>query len=144
VQSVPLGQSWYGLRFDLSLGTLGGVGPSGPLTASFALIWSPVQRAANPGDAPVMVGLKLPGFSAGGDLPLMSQLKLKVPSRELVSGGLQASTGGPPYVLRLNGISLSFFGISFPPGVTFDFYLWGDPKNPGSSALSWFGDMVVK
>jgi len=128
VQTAALGDRWYGLSFELNLGTLGALGPAGAFTTGFALVWSPAKATAQP---PVLVGLKLPGPSGSFDgLPLMGLLKLKTFANQLTY-----SHGG--FVLRINGVSLSFFGVTLPPGGKFDFLIFGDPSGAGS--MGWYG-----
>jgi hypothetical protein len=130
-ESGALSAAWYGLSFELPLGTLGALGPSGAFTAGFALVWSPAPAGASA--APVYVGLKLPGLM-GGDhgIPLMGLLKLKTFSNQLIY-----QNGA--FVLKINGISLGFLGASLPMGGTFDFMIFGDPGSAGSSSLGWYG-----
>jgi len=57
-------------------------------------------------------------------------LKLKTFANQLTY-----SKGG--FVLRINGVSLSFFGVTLPPGGKFDFLIFGDPSGAGS--MGWYG-----
>jgi hypothetical protein len=120
---------WLGLRFDLDLGTPGTLAESVGLTAGFALIWSPSQRRAT-----AMAGLRLPGASSGTPgVSLMGVLDLRVHQQQLL-----AVDGG--YLLKLTGITLSFFGKALPPEGTFAILLFGDPGGTaGAGPLGWYG-----
>lgn len=127
--STGLSAAWYGLVFELQLGTVGALAASAGLTASLLVAWSAGNLQA------VNVGLKLPGSSGSGkSIGLQGVLALTFYSLQLVRGG----DGG--YVLLLNGIQLAFMKKTLPPNGSFDFYLFGDPDAAaGSSALGWYG-----
>jgi hypothetical protein len=120
----------FGLEFDLNLGTLGALASSAGFGATLALAWSPATSLG-----PVFAGLKAPLFSGGeNQASLMGVVKMKMHSVELVSSG-------GAFMLMINGIALSFFGKTLPPGGTFDFLVFGDPNpKPGAGTLGWYGD----
>lgn len=124
-----LSQPWYGLLLDLNLGTLGELASNAGINASLALLWSPDANLTR-----VFAGLKLPGLTGGGNsFSLLGVLKMKMYSLDLVR------TGGA-FQLLFNGISLTFFGKSIPPGASFDVFLFGDPgANAVSNSLGWYG-----
>jgi hypothetical protein len=120
---------WYAVRYDLNLGTAGDLAASVGFTASLAVTWAPRGSGL-----PVGVGLKLPGAnSASDEITVEGVLKVKAYSITL-------SHESGAFVLRLNGIALTFLGKSLPPGGSFDLVLFGDPDpSPGSSRLGWYG-----
>ena len=126
---VPVTPPWYGLEFNLNLGTLGTLAADAGLVATFAVIWSPGRGAPR-----AFAGVHLPGLSGGqNQVSLMGVVKVAMHSVELVQQGGK-------YVLLLDGIALRFLGKSLPPGGSFDFYLFGDPQgSPGANQLAWYG-----
>jgi hypothetical protein len=128
-EKKKLSRTWYGLLFDLNLGTLGELAANAGITASLVAVWSPsVESPA------ILAGLKLPGLTGGeSQFSLMGVLKLKMHSLELVGSG-------GAYQLLINGINLSFLGKALPPGGSFDLYIFGDPDPPpGSNTVGWYG-----
>jgi hypothetical protein len=116
---------WYGLVFNLNLGTLGALAADVGFVPTFALIWSPGSGAPQ-----AFAGIHFPGLSGGQDqVSLMGVLKLGMQNVELVRQGGE-------FVLLLDGIALKFMGKSLPPGGSFDFYLFG---SKGANQLAWYG-----
>jgi hypothetical protein len=131
-----IGSPWFGWTYDLNLGTLGALAASEGIVASLVLLWSPASTGSTP---PIFVGLKLPGLTGrGSQFTLFGVLKLKMYSLDLT---VQVdATGAVGYQLLLNGISLSLFGQAIPPGVSFDFQVFGDSTaNATSDSLGWYG-----
>lgn len=129
VSVAPVTPPWYGLVFNLNLGTLGTLAADVGLVATFAAVWSP-----GGGTLRVFAGIHLPGLSGGqNQVSLMGVVKVAMHSVELVQQGGK-------FVLLLDGIALTFLGKSLPPGGAFDFYLFGDPQGtPGANQLGWYG-----
>ena len=47
---------------------------------------------------------------------------------------------GAAFLLKFNGIALSLFGKSLPPGGSFDIFVFGDPDPAaGANSLGWYG-----
>jgi hypothetical protein len=122
----------YALRFDLPLGSLGGLADShASLDATLVLGWGP--STYSPDDDAIGVFVQLPFFSAGafgfdvqgllkttfGDATLM---QLKEP---------------PTYVVLFNNVALSVLGFTFPPRVITDFILFAGPGTGGRGNLGW-------
>jgi hypothetical protein len=130
VDQAALAPPWYGLAFQLQLGTLGSLAGNAGLSATLSACWAPSQTRAQ-----VYLGLKLPGSSsARPEIPLAGVLSLSFGTIELV-----VDTSGPAlaYMLLLRGIALKLLGISFPPGQT-DLYVFGDPTSPRSGNFGWY------
>ena len=124
-----LSGSWFGLVFDLDLGTPGALAEAAGLAAGMALLWSPST------DGPAAeVGLRLPGASSGSSgFSLMDVIDLNVHRQRLLS-----VDGG--WLLKLTGMTLGFLGKSLPLDGTFDMLLFGDPAGEGGSGpLGWYG-----
>ncbi|WP_332852292.1 hypothetical protein [Duganella sp. S19_KUP01_CR8] len=132
VQS-PLTQSalslpWYGLVFDLDLGTLGALAAREGFVAQLLAAWSPSS-----GSSPTFVGLKLPGSDGGkGNISIEGVLDLGF--RALVLGRNGAST----YYLLLNALALKFLSLSFPPGGQIDMALFGNPDDQHNASPGWY------
>ena len=129
LDTTPVVTPWFALNFDLNLGSAGALAAQVGLVASLAVVWSP----GLPG-LPVMVGLKLPGASgAKNELTVEGVLKITMFAVTL-------TYDGAAFLLKFNGIALSLFGKSLPPGASFDIFVFGDP-NPaaGANSLGWYG-----
>jgi hypothetical protein len=129
LDAMRLGARWFGLVFDLDLGTPGALAGTVGFTARLALVWSPATSAA-----PIFVGLKMPGSSgAANELSLMGVLKLTIYRLQLLHANNE-------FVLKLTGMTLKVMGKTLPPGATFDFFLFGDPAAAGGvTSLGWYG-----
>lgn len=123
-----LAYPWYGLVFDLDLGTLGALAAKAGFIAQFIAAWSPAA-----GNYQVFVGLKLPGSDGGKDTISIEGV-LDLGFRALVLGQNGAST----YYLLLNALALKFLGISFPTGGQIDMALFGNPDDQHNSSLGWY------
>ena len=122
------GAEWFGLVFDLNLGTAGALAAKAGFTASLAIAWSP----GGPGRRG-MVGLRLPGSHGGNKLSLQGVLELSIYRTQLLGAA-------GAFLLKLTGMTFSFLGKALPTDGYFDFYLFGDPDGtPGSNALGWYG-----
>lgn len=139
--SSPLKQGtltypWYGLRFDLDLGSPGALAEQVGFVASLLVAWSP----SNGGDYNVFLGLKLPGSSGGNkEISLQGLLKIKIKAIELmaVPGKDKDGKDMVSYILRLQTISLGFMGMSLPPSGRTDFLLFGKPES-ADKTLGWY------
>ena len=123
----PLSGAWYGLVYDLNLGSLGALAAAGGFVASLLLGWQPDATQYR-----VYIGLRIPGATGGKrEISLEGVLKLSF-------GDLRFVVTGPgAYILQLRGIALSLLSISFPPGQT-DLLLFGDPSGKDNSTLGWY------
>ncbi|HWA90319.1 MAG TPA: hypothetical protein VG889_09810 [Rhizomicrobium sp.] len=122
---------WYGLAFNLDLGSLGSLAGNQKLGAGVIAAWG------NGGDGyNVYIGLKLPGSnSAKPEIPIEGLLKLAFGKVEFTASD---DAGGRAYMLKLRQIVLRILLLSFPPG-NVDLYLFGDPAARASnSALGWY------
>ena len=132
LDTVPVGTPWFGLDYDLNLGSAGALAAKAGLVASLVVIWAPGPPAGSA--VPVSVGLKLPGATgATNQLTVEGVLKITMFAVTL-------TYDGAAFLLTLTGIALSLFGKSLPPGGSFDIFVFGDP-NPaaGANSLGWYG-----
>jgi hypothetical protein len=129
----PLTQSsllypWFGLVFDLDLGTLGALAAKAGFVAALIAAWSP-----SAGSYKVFVGLKLPG-SDGGKGTISVEGVLNMSFRALVLGRI----GDANYFLLLNALALKLLSVTFPPGGQIDMALFGNPVDEHNSSLGWY------
>lgn len=129
LDATPFTTPWYALSYDLNLGSAGALAAQAGLVASLVVIWAPGQSAL-----PVSVGLKLPGATgAKNQLTVEGVLKITMFAVTL-------TYDGTAFLLKLNGIALSLFGKSLPPGGSFDIFVFGDPDPAaGANSLGWYG-----
>ncbi|MET0555731.1 MAG: hypothetical protein ABW221_22015 [Vicinamibacteria bacterium] len=125
-----LGEPWFGLVANLSLGSPGGLAGKLDFTASLLTAWAPGADAPN-----LAVGLRLPG-STGGEraLTIMGPLKLNVGGIALFFDAREKA-----FVMRFADIALGFLSLKFPPGGRTNALLFGDPdRGSASTALGWY------
>ncbi|TND08822.1 MAG: hemagglutinin protein [Bacteroidetes bacterium] len=141
---TPLNQGglhlhWYGFQYALDLGSLGSLAGDAGFSIVLFIGWEPTD---DPAKQNIYIGVSLPGSSSGntkisieGLLNLVFR-KIEITVGEVTPDPAAGVNGGTAYMLKFRGISLSFFGFSFPPGLI-DAYIFG---NPGSrrSALGWY------
>ena len=73
-----MGDSWYGLTFELNLGSAGALAGSAGLVVSILAAWNPEEEG-------LYVGLKLPGSSGGKkEIVIQGLLKITFKSIEFV------------------------------------------------------------
>lgn len=141
-QQQQVSGKWYGLVFDLNMGTLGALAAKGGFTSSFIALW-------NVGATGASAGIRLPGVNTQSKfLSLQSVLKLDINTITLSGATIQkeensAETDTPPdtgvYVMKINKIALKILSLTLPPGGDIDFYLFGDPDaNADPSSLGWY------
>ena len=142
LEQTPLDPPWFGLVWSLELGTFGALSDGAPVSLQILAGWGP---GAADGDRPAYLGLKLPGYGAGGvTWPLQGVMRLgfrsmgfetfEEPSKDTPIGRERH------YILRLRHLALSILGISFPPG-ELDLVLFGDPTG-ASRSVGWYAAYV--
>jgi hypothetical protein len=124
---------WYGLQFDLELGSLGAWAATKGFVATFLAAWSPTGTAKGN----VFLGLQLPGSSGSKkELTIEGPLKLSIQNIQL---GSQTTNGQTAYLMWLQSIALSFFSVTLPPSGRTDFVLFGGPSaTPGQNTIGWY------
>ncbi|MFL6244798.1 MAG: hypothetical protein ACJ74H_02145 [Thermoanaerobaculia bacterium] len=135
VQQSTMLDPWYGLVFDIDLGTLGALAGSAGLVLELLLGWSDGGTSDEPA---VYVGVKLPGVTddIGIELPLQGVITLAFKTVELiVSESEDAATR--EYMMRFRNFSMSLLGNSLPPGNN-DIYLFGNPDRTTPTKLGWY------
>ena len=129
-----LDKTWYGLEYELKLGSLGDLAGKAGLVVNLLVAWSPADAGL-----PVYIGIRLP-FGSGGTIGIEGVLALKVKRFQLLA---DESSGG--FMLRFNQISLDFLKKSLPPGGTTSLFIFGDPREDGrNDTLGWYGAYAKK
>src|SRR6185437_253476 len=138
----PLEPPWFGLVWSLELGTFGALSDGAPVSLQILAGWGP---GAADGDRSAYLGLKLPGYGAGGvTWPLQGVMRLGF--RSIGFETVEEPVKDKPtekerhYILRLRHLALSILGISFPPG-ELDLVLFGDPTG-ASRSVGWYAAYV--
>ena len=149
-QSAELGDSWYGLSFELNLGSAGALAGSAGLVVSILAAWVPEQDG-------IYVGLKLPGSSGGKkEIVVQGLLKISFKSIEFVVYPLDPTQDFSTlpnneerkvgYLLKIKNIILKFLVLSFPPSGQTEFILFGDPRDVEreDKLLGWYAAYAKK
>jgi hypothetical protein len=139
--SAPISQTtltppWYGLTFDVDIGTLGALAGSAGLSLTLLAAWAPGLTD----DAPsVYFGLRMPnGDPLSALLPIQGVMRLGFRSFQFQAHDDDPLQRKRSYMLRLRRLALSILGWSFPPGNA-DVFLFGNPDGSGRASLGWYG-----
>jgi hypothetical protein len=130
-----LNDPWFALTFDLTLGSAGALAGSLGLVVQLGVAWSNSDSTPR-----TFVGLRLPGSGSSKAFMLQGVIGLTYRAIEFTT---QTSTHGVQYILRLRGIALRLFTLSFPPGQT-DLYVFGDPSGGRSGVIGWYAAYAKK
>ena len=126
LQGSQLTAPWFGLTYDLNLGSLGALAGQAGFVAGLLVGWAP-----NPHNYTVYIGLRIPGVSGGKrEISLEGIVKLTF-------GAVRFVVRAPSYILQLRNISLHLLSLTFPPGQT-DFILFGNPDGKDNTTLGWY------
>jgi hypothetical protein len=140
--STPLSQGklsapWFGLVYDLDIGTLGAMASAAGLSLRLLAAWNPCTEEH---DAALYIGAALPGSDmlSGLNLPLQGIMTLGFKSLQF-SAYDQEKDGSVrrQYILRFRDFGLHVLGFSFPPGHN-DISLFGNPDKGNSGKLGWY------
>ena len=131
-----LGEVWYGLEYNLNLGTPGALAAKMDFTASIITAWSPGGSSLQ-----MDVGIKLPG--SGGAKKLLSLenvIKLSIGQILFEAIPQTGDEAKLAYILTFFNIGLKFFSIHLPLHGAFNAALFGDPAgvNTPTSSLGWY------
>ncbi len=149
-KAAELGESWYGLTFELNLGSAGALAGGAGLVVSVLAAWNPEKEG-------LYVGLKLPGSSGGKkEIVIQGLLKIVFKSIQFVVYPLHTDedlTTLPinaerevGYLLKIKNVILKFFVLSFPPSGQTEFILFGDPRDVKrkDKLLGWYAAYARK
>lgn len=130
---------WWGLRYQLNMGTPGNMAGNLGLNSSLLTAWAP--DSSGDGDYKALVGLQLPGTGGGAKLiSLQNVLRLSIGQMRLTLDRSKPQEPIKPFLLMLTEIALKFMGLlKIPPSGSTLFYLFGNPKSGGKpSGLGWY------
>jgi len=134
MQQQAVSGTWYGLVFNLNMGTLGSLSTAAGFNSTFMMAWNVGAKGA-------WAGVKLPGVNPQApSFSLQGILKLDIGSIVL-----QRATGttGVAYIMKINNIALKLFSLSFPPGGNISMMLFGNPAvDARPESLGWYGAYV--
>lgn len=133
IRQGRLSAPWFGLVYEIDLGSLGALAGSVGITLRLLAAWSPGAFENPPA---VYVGLALPGVSqaVGMCLPLQGILDLGFRTAQFEN---YADEAGTQYLLRLRDFAVRVLGWSFPPGHN-DIILFGNPDQTSDTKLGWY------
>lgn len=117
---------WYGLQYELNLGSPGALASQAGFVASLLTAWAP-----NPSNYTIFIGLRMPGVSGGKrEISIEGIIKISF-------GDVRFVVNAPSYILQLRNIALNLLSLSFPPGQT-DIILFGNPDEQDNTTLGWY------
>ena len=131
LQGSQLASPWFGLQFDLDLGSPGALAAQIGFTARLLLGWAP-----NPTTPTLYIGLGLPGVS-GGQRAISLEGVLS-----LAFGDVMFLVQAPTYILQFSNIALKFLSLTFPPNGQINMVMFGNPNAETSGALGWYAAYV--
>ena len=135
MQQGKLTQPWYGLVYEVDLGTLGALAGSVGLTVRLLAAWSP---ANNPeGRTAIYFGVALPGVEKMLGVTLPLQGILDIGFRTIQFTTYNDDEGRRQYLMRLRDFGLHVLGLSFPPGHN-DITVFGNPDQTSNTKLGWY------
>ena len=133
--TAPVGDTWYGLRFNLSMGSLGALTSKVGLNAEVVLAWSPGK-----GNNQAQVYAKLPfsGGIAGTSFSVEGVIKFAIGSILFFN-----DPDKKEYAMVFTDVGISLLGKKLPPTGSTVLYLFGNPDNAaaddsGKSNVGWF------
>ncbi|MEN2991417.1 hemagglutinin protein [Tistrella sp. BH-R2-4] len=135
IQQGKLTQPWYGLVYEVELGTLGALAGSVGLTLRLLAAWSPA--GGEKGLPAVYFGVALPGVERmlGVSLPLQGILDIGFRTIQFTT--YTDAQNRRQYLMRLRDFGLHVLGLSFPPGHN-DITLFGNPDQTSNTKLGWY------
>lgn len=125
---VPKDSLWYGLTFDLELGSAGSLAGKAGIVVTVLAAWQP--------GGGVYTGLKLPGSTGGKrEISLMGVLKLVFKRIEFTASRTENVT----YILKLKDVMLKLLVLSLPPNGKTEIIIFGDPQGTQeNNTLAWY------
>jgi len=135
MQQGKLTQPWYGLVYEVDLGTLGALAGSAGITVRLLAGWSPANNKE--GRTADYFGIALPGVEKmlGVSLPLQGILDIGF--RTVQFSTYDDAEGRRQYLMRLRDFGLHVLGLSFPPGKN-DITVFGNPDQNSNTKLGWY------
>ncbi|WP_213410684.1 hypothetical protein [Xylanibacillus composti] len=133
ISETSLLYPWYGLEFELNLGSLGALASQAGFTAKLLAAWSPGEAGIS-----MFTGMYLPGTGDSGKMfALENILRFSIDAFRMETG--TSASGRTSYTLILNNLRLGFLGMQFPPSAYVDFVLFGNPDpSARADSLGWY------
>lgn len=135
LQQGKLTQPWYGLVYEVDLGTLGALAGSVGLKVQLLAAWSPSNAPGVP--RADYFGVALPGVEKALGVTLPLQGILDIGFRTIQFSTYDDGDGRRQYLMRLRDFGLHVLGLSFPPGKN-DITLFGNPDQNSNTKLGWY------
>jgi hypothetical protein len=137
-QQQGISGTWYGLLFNLNMGTLGALASAAGFNSTFMAGWSVGAVGAAGAVRLPGVNPQAPFFSLQGIL----RLNIGAVSLSLAD---DSGPGNMQYLMKINNISLKLLSLSFPPNGNVGFFLFGNPASDAPpESLGWYGAYVEK
>ncbi|WP_372088377.1 hemagglutinin protein (plasmid) [Tistrella mobilis] len=135
LQQGKLTQPWYGLVYEVDLGTLGALAGSVGITVRLLAAWS--AGGGDKGNPGIYFGVALPGIEnmLGVSLPLQGILDIGFRTIQFTT--YEDEQNGRQYLMRLRDFGLHVLGLSFPPGKN-DITVFGNPDQTSNTKLGWY------
>lgn len=123
---------WFGLQYELNLGTLGSLAGSAGFTATLLFAWSPAAGYC------MFTGIKIPGVSPQSlSFSVEGLLGLSIDNIRFLSD--RTPEGNSSYTLVFNNMALRFLGVKIPRSAYLDLVLFGNPDpSKKASSLGWY------
>ncbi len=133
--TAPVGNTWYALKFDLNMGSLGALTSKAGLDAEVILAWAP-GKSNN--QAQVYAKMPFSGGVAGIGFSIEGVIRFAIGSILFLH---EQETN--KYALIFTDVGISLLGQKLPPGGSTVLYLFGNPDDPaangsGKSNVGWF------
>ncbi|OQP40749.1 hypothetical protein A4H97_14105 [Niastella yeongjuensis] len=130
--------AWYGLLFNLNMGTPGALASAAGFNTTFLAAWSVGATGAS-------AALRLPGVNPQTPFfSLQGILRLDVGTLQL-SLADESTPENMQYLMKINNISLKLLSLAFPPNGNIGFFLFGNPSSLAPpESLGWYGAYVQK
>lgn len=123
---------WFGLQYELNLGTLGALASSAGFTAALLIAWSPAAGYS------MFTGIKIPGTSPQSlSFSVEGVLGISIDNIRFLCDS--TPQGNSSYTLVFNNLALRFFGMKIPQSAYVDMVLFGNPDpSKKASSLGWY------
>jgi hypothetical protein len=134
--TAPVGNTWYALRFNLNMGSIGALASKVGFNSEVILAWSPGK---NNNQAQIYAKMPFSRGIAGTNFSIEGVLKFAIGSILFFN-----DPSINQYSMIFTEVGVSLLGKKLPPNGSTILYLFGNPDNPssvdsGKSNLGWFG-----
>lgn len=132
--TAPSGD-WYGMTYDLQLGSLGALAGKAGLVVTILTAWEPASPEKG-----LYVGLRLPGSGLAREFNVQGIIKIAFKTIQfIVNNDALTGPANYGYILKLKNITLKFLVLTLPPKAQTEIVIFGNPKGtPEDRTLGWF------